>query len=193
MDGPYPVIGSTSILGYHNEYKKDPPGVVTGQSGSLGTVEFINKKYWPHNTSLWVKDFKDNDPKYVYYFLKDFGLERFNDGTGVPTLNRNDLDNYDIFVHALKEQQKIASILSAYDDLIENNSRRIKILEEMAQTIYKEWFVNFRFPGYEKTKFIDSPLGRIPEKWKISEFKNFFKIYNGYDSKVKIIQLKELN
>ena len=55
----------------------------------------------------------------------------------------------------------------------------------MAQTIYKEWFVNFRFPGYEKTKFIDSPLGRIPEKWKISEFKNFFKIYNGYAFKSK--------
>ena len=70
MDGPYPVIGSTSILGYHNEYKKDPPGVVTGRSGSLGTVQFINKKYWPHNTSLWVKDFKAIIQNMFIIFLK---------------------------------------------------------------------------------------------------------------------------
>ena len=165
IEGDYPVIGSTTIIGHHNEYKVDPPGVITGRSGSLGFVQYIKKKYWPHNTSLWVKDFKGNDPKYVYYFLKVFGLERFNSGAGVPTLNRNDLDNYEIQIQEIENQQKITSILSAYDDLIENNTRRIKILEEMAQTIYKEWFVNFRFPGYEKEKFADSPLGKIPEGW----------------------------
>ena len=80
IKGEYPVIGSTTIIGYHNEYKVDSPGVITGRSGSLGFVQFVKKKYWPHNTSLWVKDFKGNDPKYVYYFLKVFGLERFNSG-----------------------------------------------------------------------------------------------------------------
>lgn len=65
-------------------------------------------------------------------------------------------------------QQKIATILSAYDELIENNARRIQILDEMAQTIYREWFVNFRFPGHEKVKMIDSPLGKIPETWKVT-------------------------
>lgn len=67
----------------------------------------------------------------------------------------------------IKTQRKIASILSTYDDLIENNTRRIKILEEMAQTIYHEWFVNFRFPGHEKVKMVDSPLGKIPEGWEV--------------------------
>jgi len=67
----------------------------------------------------------------------------------------------------LHTQKKISSILSAYDDLIENNTRRIQILEEIAQMIYKEWFVNFRFPGYEETKFVDSELGKIPEGWKV--------------------------
>ncbi|MFV2045095.1 MAG: restriction endonuclease subunit S, partial [Anaerolineales bacterium] len=64
-------------------------------------------------------------------------------------------------------QQEIATILSAYDDLIENNTRRIKILEEMAQAIYREWFVKFRFPGHEKVKMTDSPLGSIPEGWEV--------------------------
>ena len=136
VDGPYPVFGSTSIIGHHNEYKIEPPGVVTGRSGSLGFVQYVREKYWPHNTALWVKDFKGNLPQYVYYYLQTLDLKRFNSGAGVPTLNRNDLDTLEIAVHALSSQHKIAAILSAYDDLIENNTRRIKILEEMAQMIY---------------------------------------------------------
>jgi hypothetical protein len=64
-DGPFPVVGSTSIIGHHDEFKVEPPGVVTGRSGSLGTVQFLRERYWPHNTSLWVKDFKGNDPQFV--------------------------------------------------------------------------------------------------------------------------------
>jgi len=168
VDGEYPVVGSTSIIGYHNEYKQEPPGVVTGRSGSLGVVQYITKPNWPHNTSLWVKDFKGNIPRYVYYFLKTLPLAHYNSGAGVPTLNRNHLDNLDISVHKLIDQQKIVFILSAYDDLIENNTRRIQILEEMAQRIYQEWFVNFLFPGHEKVaEFVNSEFGKIPEGWKV--------------------------
>ena len=71
--------------------------------------------------------------------------------------------------HLILIQRKIAAILSAYDDLIENNTRRIKILEEMAQALYREWFVNFRFPGHEKVQMVDSPLGMIPEGWEIKK------------------------
>ena len=98
-------------------------------------------------------------------FLQTLNLGKFNSGAGVPTLNRNDLDTLEIGVHSLPAQHKIASILSSYDDLIENNNRRIKILEEMAQAIYKEWFVNFRFPGHEKVKMVKAKLGMIPEGW----------------------------
>ena len=66
-------------------------------------------------------------------------------------------------------QRRIAGILSAYDDLIENNQRRIKILEEMARSLYREWFVNFRFPGHEKVPLVDSPLGTIPKGWEVKE------------------------
>jgi type I restriction enzyme S subunit len=73
-------------------------------------------------------------------------------------------------------QRKIAAVLSACDDLIENNIRRIKILEEMAQAIYREWFVQLRFPGHEKVKVVDSSLGKIPEGWKIKKFSEAIRI-----------------
>jgi len=175
VEGPYPVVGSTSIIGWHNEFKKNPPGVVTGRSGSLGFVQFIKEKYWPHNTSLWVKDYKGNHPQYVYYFLKTVPLARFNSGAGVPTLNRNDLDTFEICIHDYNTQQKIAAILSAYDDLIENNTRRIKILEEIAQRIYQEWFVHFHYPDHENDKLTESELGMIPEGREVVRVENLVK------------------
>ena len=176
---PYPVVGSTSILGYHNEYKREPPGVVTGRSGSLGFVQYIRDKYWPHNTALWVRDFKGNLPRYVYYYLHTLDLKRFNSGVGVPTLNRNDLDTLEIAIHPVPTQGKIAAILSAYDDLIQNNLRRIKILEEMAQLIYREWFVNFRFPGHENVKMVESELGMIPEEWEVKSVRDVATLHRG--------------
>ena len=167
QDGPYPVLGSTSIIGFHSDFKVEPPGVVTGRSGSLGVVQFVAERYWPHNTSLWVKDFKGNDAKFVYYCMKGLDFARFNAGAGVPTLNRNHLDSLEVEVPPLHIQRRIASILSAHDELIENNQRRIKILESMARALYREWFVHFRFPGYESVPRVASPLGEIPQGWEV--------------------------
>jgi len=92
-DGEVPVLGSTGTIGFHNKSKVHAPGVVTGRSGTIGVVQYIDKPYWPHNTSLWVKDFKSNHPKFVYYKMKTLDFARFNGGASVPTLNRNNLDN----------------------------------------------------------------------------------------------------
>ncbi len=178
-NGIVPVVASTGISGYHNEYKVNAPGVVTGRSGSLGTVQYITQNFWPLNTTLWVKDFKGNWPKYVYYYLQTMKLEQYNSGAGVPTLNRNDLDVVNVNIHNYCEQQKIANVLSAYDDLIENNNRRIAILEEMAQKLYREWFVHFRFPGHENCKMVESELGKIPEGWMVATPKDFAEYYIG--------------
>lgn len=177
--GPYPVLGSTSIVGYHDNYKSEPPGVTTGRSGSLGTILYTDNKYWPHNTTLWVRDFKGNNPRFVYYFLKIFSLEKFNSGAGVPTLNRNHLDQYEVKIPTRSVQNKISSVLFQLDDLIENNKKRIEILEEMEQLIYREWFVKFRFPGYKKIKFVDSELGKIPEGWSLNSVSDVVQIYRG--------------
>lgn len=178
--GQFPVVASTSIQDHHVNYKVKPPGVVTGRSGSLGKVLYLNKPFWPLNTTLWVKDFKGNNTKYVYYYLQTLNLERYNSGAGVPTLNRNHLDTLEVAIHDNSTQRKIAAILSAYDDLIENNLRRIKILEEMAQNLYREWFVKFRFPGHERVRMVDSPLGKIPEGWEVGTIGDVCQVVPGF-------------
>lgn len=165
VNGEYPVVASTNIKAYHNAYKVKPPVVVTGRSGSLGKVQYIDSKCWPLNTSLYSKDFRGNNPKYIYFFLQTMHLEQYNAGAGVPTLNQNHLQRLKIVVHDIDEQKKVADILSTYDNLIENNNKRIKLLEQMAENLYKEWFVRFRFPGYEDTEFEDGmPRGWVREK-----------------------------
>lgn len=161
VDGEYPVVASTNIKAYHNAYKVKPPVVVTGRSGSLGKVQYIDSKCWPLNTSLYSKDFRGNNPKYIYYFLQTMHLEQYNAGAGVPTLNQNHLQRLKIIVHDIDEQKKVSDILTTYDNLIENNNKRIKLLEQMAENLYKEWFVRFRFPGYETVEF----EGKSPKCW----------------------------
>jgi type I restriction enzyme S subunit len=95
------------------------------------------------------------------------GLERLDAGSSNPSLNRNHIHTIPVMWPSLPLQRRIAGILSAYDDLIENSQRRIKILEEMARRLYREWFVHFRFPGHEDCRFVASPLGEIPEGWEV--------------------------
>jgi len=160
-EGPVPVVASTGIAGYHNEAKVAGPGVVIGRSGSIGGGQYIECDFWPLNTTLWVKDFKGNNRRFTYYLLKSIDFIRFNAGAGVPTLNRNHIASLKIRSYDRKEQDRVSSILSAYDDLIENNQRRIHLLEHAARLLYKEWFVRLRFPGHEHVKVVDG----IPEEW----------------------------
>ena len=115
-EGPYPVVYSNGVMNYHASFQVKGPGVVTGRSGTIGTVTFIDRDYWPHNTSLWVTSFKNNNPKYVFYLYKWIGLERFSTGSGVPTLNRNDVHAFKLNIPPTTEEQTaIASVLSDMD------------------------------------------------------------------------------
>lgn len=174
--GEYPVITSTNIKAFHKEYKVEGPMVVTGRSGSLGKVQYIEGRCWPLNTSLYVKDYKGNFPRYVYYFLQMMHLEQYNAGAGVPTLNQNHLHSLKIKIHKKKLQQKISSILSSYDRLIENNTRRIRLLEQMAENLYKEWFVRFRFPEHENVEMVNG----LPKGWETIHIKELAQLKSGY-------------
>lgn len=186
-NGKYPVIFSNGKIEYHNQYKIKGPGVITGRSGSLGNTFYIEKDYWPHNTTLYVSDFHENNPKFIYYLLKTLDFSSLNAGSGVPTLNRNHVHEIPLKMPIDHEiQKKIASLLSAFDDKIEINNKIAKTLEEMAQTIFKEWFVKFQFPGYKKVEFIDSDLGKIPEGWKISTLKDIVDLKNNRYAKNNI-------
>lgn len=176
IEGEYPVVTSTNIKAYHNEYKIEPPCVVTGRSGSLGKVQYITEKCWPLNTALYSKDLKGNNAQYVYYFLQTMHLEQYNAGAGVPTLNQNHLQRLKVKIHPVSEQNKIVDVLSKYDELIEINNKRIKLLEQTAEELYKEWFVRFRFLNHQNTEFGNG----IPKGWVKGKIKDFVEFENGF-------------
>ncbi|MGL0821408.1 restriction endonuclease subunit S [Vibrio vulnificus] len=145
--GTYPVISSAGISGYHNEYKVDGKGVVTGRYGTLGEMYYVEGKYWPHNTALYVQDFKGNDPKYIYYLLKCVGRIRTSDKSAVPGVNRNEL--HEMLVPTIADragQVACREVLEVIDKKIELNNRINSELEAMAKTLYDYWFVQFDFP-----------------------------------------------
>ena len=165
-----------------------------GSDKAFGSTEF--------NIFREKKDISDND--YLYYLIssplvKGLAIKSMSGATGRQRANLDKIKQIEVPDISIKAQQKIAKFLSNYDDLIENNNRRIKILEEMAQKIYKEWFVDFKFPGHETTTFKDSPLGKIPNDWEVKLFSDYFDIQNGFAFKskdysnngVKIIRTKD--
>lgn len=188
LHGRIPVVSSSGITGKHNLAKVKGPGVVTGRYGTLGEVFYIKKDFWPLNTTLFVKDFKKNNPLFISYFLKTLNLAHHSVAAAVPGLDRNALHLLPVYLPPLPTQRKIAAILSAYDDLIENNTRRIAILEEMAQSIYREWFVHFRYPGHEKNKMVESEMSMIPEGWEMTIVNEVFQILGGGTPSTKEIE-----
>lgn len=165
VDGPFPIVSSSGITGRHVVAKADPPGVVIGRYGSLGLVHWVTESYWPLNTSLWVKDFKGNDPRYVSYLLRTANVDS-STASAVPGVNRNHLHQLSVCVPSVGTQKRIAALLTAFDDLIEINERRIELLKDLARSLYREWFSRFRFPGHGPA-MVDSPLGLIPRGWEV--------------------------
>lgn len=159
--GDIPVVSSSGFTGWHDEAKAEPPGVVTGRCGTIGEVFYVDQPYWPLNTALYVIDFKGNDPRFIAYFLRHHLRNYQSEKSAVPSVDRKVLHKLAARCPDTQIQQAIVRNLSAYDDLIENNRRRIALLEEAARQIYKEWFVRFRFPGHEHVEVTDG----VPAGW----------------------------
>lgn len=201
--GSYPFIKPTDmvkdqryVFDYEETYSEKafkkfknayiPPfstGVVT--IGTVGEKLFLSNEWCFTNQSVNViiPDEEKYDKMFVYYLMK-YNLPKVakaNPGTasGRHHVSKSNFCSIQIEVPPLLQQQKIASILSAYDDLIENNRHRIAILEEMARNLYREWFVKFRFPGHEEVKIVDSELGQIPEGWKVVSLVDIADFLNG--------------
>jgi type I restriction enzyme, S subunit len=183
-EGKVPVISSGGVSSYHDTAAVKGPGVVLGRKGVVGSVFFVEEDYWPHDTSLWVKDFHGNHPRFVYYFFKSIApqIARMDVGSANPTLNRNHVHPMPISWPPLAEQKAITAVLGALDDKIELNRRMDATLEAMARALFQSWFVDFdpvrakldgRKPeGLDKATaalfpaaFQDSPLGPIPKGW----------------------------
>ena len=142
--GSIPLISSAGVTDFHSEAKVTGPGVVTGRYGTIGEVFYVDSNFWPLNTTLYVKDFKGNDPLFTYYFLKTIDYHQYSDKAAVPGVNRNHLHMANIKVpESVLEQQRIASILAGFDEKIQLNRQTNQILEQIAQAIFKSWFVDF--------------------------------------------------
>lgn len=164
--GNVPVVSSSGISGTHNVVKVRGPGVVTGRYGTLGRVFYIEQDFWPHNTTLFVKDFHGNEPRFVYYLLSGLNLAQQSAVSAVPGINRNDLHRIPVLLPPLPVQRRIAQILGRLDDKIEVNRRINRTLEAMARALYRHWFVDFR--PFQDGEFVESELGLIPKGWEVS-------------------------
>jgi type I restriction enzyme S subunit len=135
---------------------------------------------FPDSVVGFIPDPEKADVRFIKYYIDilKLGMQSISRGTTQDNMSVEKLMSFDFDVPDLNTQRKIAGILSAYDDLIENNLRRIKILEEMAQSLYREWFVHFRFPGHESAKFVDSELGQIPHGWEVKPLKDSLDFIN---------------
>ncbi len=119
------------------------PGVVTGRYGTIGEVFYVSEDFWPLNTTLYVRDFKGNDPRFISYFLKTLDFQAYSDKGAVPGLNRNHLHLARIRIPGVATQKRIAKTLGSIDSKIDLNRRTNQALEAMAQAIFKSWFVDF--------------------------------------------------
>ncbi|MCD4772586.1 MAG: restriction endonuclease subunit S [Bacteroidales bacterium] len=197
VNGEYPVQSSNGILGYHNEYKVKGPGITIGRSGTVGLPHLIKSNFYPHNTALFIKDFKNNDVEYIFYLLKNLKLGDKKSGSGVPTMNRNHLHPLKIVAHLnIQTQKTIAKVLSDLDAKIELNNKINRELEAMAKTLYDYWFVQFDFPfdfaqgkPNEQGKPYKSSGGKmvynaelkreIPEGWEVKTINSIIDVKDG--------------
>lgn len=142
--GEYPVVTSAGIVGTHNSFIAKAPGVVTGRSGSVGKVHYIEQDYWPHNTALYVKDFRDSHPRFVYYLVKWIGVRDVSSGTGVPTLDRKEVHKIEVPHPTGEEQVRIAAKLDTLQAPIENLiatiTTRLTAVEKLPAALLREVF-----------------------------------------------------
>ncbi len=160
QSGIYPVFGSNGQIGWSDKFNHEQ-AVIIGRVGSCGSIKVYRGKFWASDNTIVVKPKQDNDLNYLYYKLSSMPLSGYAGGAAQPLLTQGVLKSVKSLFADPETQIEISQILKRYDDLIENNKRRIELLEESARQLYKEWFVRFRFPGHEHVKVIDG----VPEGW----------------------------
>lgn len=216
LPGAVPLVSSSGVTDSHAKAMVKGPGVVTGRYGTLGQVFYVEQDFWPLNTTLYVRDFKGNDPRFISYFLRDVDFFAYSDKAAVPGLNRNHLHQAKVrFPTDLTEQRTIAHILGSLDDKIELNRRTNATLEAMARALFQSWFVDFEpvrakmegrkpvgldpaiaalFPA----SFQDSEVGHIPKGWEARPLAELVEVVKGRsyrseelaESKTALVTLK---
>jgi type I restriction enzyme, S subunit len=197
MGGGIPVFGSGGVVGFHDAALVRGPGVVVGRKGNVGAAYWSEGDFYPIDTTYFVET--QQDLRFIYYLLSTLTFE--DSHAAVPGLSRETAYAKAVWLPPLEQQRLISATLRIFDLLIENNRRRIDLLEETARLLYREWIVNFRYPGHEDVSLVDSGLGPIPQNWEIRSFNEVADFINGFAFKssehwleegLPILKIKEL-
>ncbi len=194
--GDIPLVSSSGVSDRHSVAMVKGPGVVTGRYGTIGQVFYVEDDFWPLNTTLYVRDFKGNDRKFIHYFLKTLDFHAYSDKAAVPGVNRNHLHEAVVSIPPLSVQREIAAFLGALDDRITVLRETNATLESIAQALFKSWFVDFD-PGRAKMEgrapegmdeataalfpdsFEETELGSVPRGWGIARLDSFLELAYG--------------
>ena len=207
-NGSVDVYGSNGIVGIHTEACTSGPTIIVGRKGTVGAVNFSPDPCWPIDTTFYHEDADINLAQFKFYALRALGLPEMNSDSAVPGLNRDAAHAVSVKVPPEGEQRSIASVLSAFDDRIELNRRMCETLEEMAQALFKSWFVDFdpvrakmdgrwhegeSLPGlpahlydYFPDDLVDSELGPIPADWRVVSAGDAISIHGGSTPSTKV-------
>ena len=161
-DGSARVFGTNGPIGWTKEPLTKEPTIIVGRKGAYRGVHISSGPSWAIDTAYFTStDPSVVDLRWFFYRLRLLDINSMNSGAAIPSTKRGDFYAASINLPDLPTQERIAGILSAYDDLIENNRRRIGLLEQAARLLYREWFVHLRFPGHETAQIVDG----LPEGW----------------------------
>ncbi|MCX6972702.1 MAG: restriction endonuclease subunit S [Verrucomicrobia bacterium] len=174
-EGTVPVAGSNGVIGYHDTAIVKAPGITVGRSGSAGKVTIYEEDFWPHNTSLYVRDFHGNDPYFANFLLASLNLAQFKTGASVPTLDRNSFKTLPLLVPPLPEQKKIAHILSTVQRAIEAQERIIQTTTELKKALMHKLFTE----GLRHEPQKQTEIGPVPESWEVVPLSNVCRFQSG--------------
>ena len=205
--GEYPYYGASGIIDYIDDYIFDGRFLLISEDGAnlverkTSIAFFASGKFWVNNHAHIVQGLPGvADDYFLMSYIQSANISGYITGAAQPKLSQRNLKAIRLLLPPLPTQRKITAVLSVYDDLIENNTRRIKILEEMASAIYREWFVEFRFPGHEQVEMVESELGLIPQRWEIGRLGDLCAVVPGYafkskdwqDTGVAVVKIKNI-
>jgi type I restriction enzyme S subunit len=184
--GNIPVVSSSGITSFHDRAAVEGPGVVIGRKGKLGDAFFVAGSFWPHDTTLWVKNFHGNDRRFCATFLKWMRLDRFDAATSVPTLNRNFVHPLSVAIPPLPEQRQITVILDTVDDAIRKTEQIVAKLQQVKQGLLHDLLTRgvndsgeLRDPERHPEQFKGSPLGHLSKEWDVCVLDDVAEVRSG--------------
>jgi type I restriction enzyme, S subunit len=181
FSGKIPVYGTNGLIGYTDNPLCAHPSVIIGRKGAYRGVHYSGGPFFVIDTAFYLKPRRnDLDVKYAYYQLLTQDINSMDSGSAIPSTSREDFYSLELSLPSLPIQRRIAGILSALDDKIELNRQTNVTLEAITQAIFKEWFVDFNFPG-ATGELVESELGMIPKKWKVGCLEDILILQRGFD------------